>query len=149
MFYFITGDLLQSDAEALVNPVNCQGCMGKGLALQFRRRFPEMYADYVEACRAGRLTPGRLHCYRTGRQFIINFPTKNKWRAKSKPEYISAGLDELVKTIRTEQLRSIAIPALGSGNGGLDWEEVRNLILAKLEPVADTTEIFIYSPDLN
>ncbi|MDE6730834.1 MAG: macro domain-containing protein [Oscillospiraceae bacterium] len=149
MFHFVTGDLLQSDAYALVNTVNCEGYMGKGIAYQFKLRFPEMNTAYVKKCKGGELVPGTLHCYETENHLIINFPTKNKWREKSRIEYISSGLEELVNQIQSRQISSIAIPPLGSGNGGLNWSEVKKLMLAKLKSIEKTTEIYIYEPSRN
>ena len=146
MFHFVTGDLLQSDAYALVNAVNCEGYMGKGIAHQFKLRFPEMNANYIKKCKSGQLVPGTLHCYETENHLIINFPTKNKWREKSRMEYISSGLEQLSEIIKFYHILSIAIPPLGCGNGGLNWHEVKELILAKLEPIEKTTEIYIYEP---
>ena len=149
MFHFVTGDLLQSDAYALVNAVNCEGYMGKGIAYQFKQYFPEMNAAYVKKCRAGQLVPGALHCYETENQLIINFPTKNKWREKSRMEYISSGLEQLSEIIKSNSILSIAIPPLGCGNGGLNWSEVKELILTKLKPIEKITEIYIYEPSKN
>ncbi len=146
MLKFVTGDLLQSEADALVNTVNCEGYMGKGIAYQFKKRFPEMNADYVKKCKANELTTGKLHCFKTGNKLIINFPTKDKWREKSKMEYITSGLDELIKVIREYNISSVAIPPLGCGNGGLDWNEVRPEIIRKLEKISEKTDIFIYEP---
>ncbi|MDE5767916.1 MAG: macro domain-containing protein [Oscillospiraceae bacterium] len=146
MFHFVTGDLLQSHAYALVNAINCEGYMGKGIAYQFKLRFPEMNTAYVKKCKGGELVPGTLHCYETKNHLIINFPTKNKWREKSRIEYISSGLDQLLETIKSHHILSIAIPPLGSGNGGLNWSEIKELMLAKLEPIEKTTEIYIYEP---
>ena len=93
MFFYTTGDLLQSDAEALVNTVNCEGYMGKGIAYQFKLKFPNNNKDYVKACKNGTLRPGKLHVYKESEKIIINFPTKDKWREKSRMEYIEDGLD--------------------------------------------------------
>ena len=99
MISYTSGDLLQSSADALVNTVNCEGYMGKGIAYQFKLRYPENNKDYIKACKNGTLQIGRLHYFRERSKVIINFPTKDKWRAKSKLEYIDKGLDELVKLI--------------------------------------------------
>ena len=146
MFQFVTGNLLESSAYALVNAVNCEGCMGKGIAYQFRLRFPEMYAEYVKLCKAQELSPGKLHCFQTEDKLIINFPTKNKWRQKSKMEYIISGLDALIQVIREYDIPSIAIPSLGSGNGGLLWLDVKQVIVQKLEVISETMDILIYEP---
>ena len=121
MMHYTTGDLLKSSAEALVNTVNCEGYMGKGIAYQFKMQYPENNKDYVKACKSGELTVGKLHYFKEKGKIIVNFPTKNKWRANSKIEYINDGLDELIKLIHQLNIKSIAIPPLGSGNGGLIW----------------------------
>ena len=99
MFFYTTGDLLQSDAEALVNTVNCEGYMGKGIAYQFKLKFPNNNKDYIKACKSGVLRPGKLHFYREAGKIIINFPTKDKWREKSQIKYIEDGLDSLILLI--------------------------------------------------
>lgn len=128
MLTYTTGDLLKSGAEALVNTVNCEGYMGKGIAYQFKLQFPKNNEDYVRACKSGALAIGKLHYYKEKDKTIINFPTKNRWREKSHMEYIGKGLDQLVVLIQNLDLSSIAIPPLGSGNGGLIWAEVKLLI---------------------
>lgn len=143
------GDLLKSSADALVNTVNCEGYMGKGIAYQFKLRFPNTNQDYINACKSGELTIGKLHYFKEDEKIIINFPTKNKWRAKSKMEYVEKGLNELVKLIKELGIQSIAIPPLGSGNGGLIWSEVKNLIEKKLSVVDEEVQIYIYEPSQN
>lgn len=124
-----TGNLLEAPAEALVNTVNTVGVMGKGVALQFKRAFPENFAAYEKACKAGEVQPGRMFIFKThalcGPRYIINFPTKRHWRGPSRMEDIEAGLRALVTEVRRLGIRSIAMPPLGCGNGGLDWTEVR------------------------
>ena len=137
MIRYATGNLLESNAQALVNTVNCEGYMGKGIAYQFKQYFPEMNDEYVKQCKSNKLAPGILFCYKTKDKIIINFPTKDKWREKSKKEYIIAGLNELVKVIEQYNIKSIAIPPLGSGNGGLIWSEVKQIILDKLSVVSE------------
>ncbi|WP_226086700.1 macro domain-containing protein [Mesobacillus sp. S13] len=149
MIIYTTGDLLSSSAEALVNTVNCEGYMGKGIAYQFKLKFPENNKDYVKACKTGELQIGKLHYYKEDSKIIVNFPTKNKWRAKSKMEYVEKGLDELVPLIEKLGVQSIAIPPLGSGNGGLVWSEVKKLIEEKLTVVDEKVKIFIYEPSQN
>ena len=151
MVFYITGDLLKSEAEALVNTVNCEGYMGKGIAYQFKLAFPENNADYVRACKNGSLHIGTLHHYQEKGKIIVNFPTKDKWRAKSKIEYIEIGLDQLVLLISKLGIKSIAIPPLGSGNGGLIWADVKALIENKLEPLVqnEKLDVFIYEPSRN
>ena len=146
MFDYMTGDLLCSDAQALVNTVNCEGIMGKGIAYQFKNRFPQNFKEYRQACQSGFLRPGRLvYCYEQGK-IIINFPTKDKWRNPSEIEYINSGLNALLPLMEGLHLDSIAIPPLGAGNGGLPWASVRKLIEAKLSGAAQSTRISIYGP---
>ena len=129
MIRFTTGDILTEDAEALVNTVNCVGIMGRGIALQFKKTFPKNFRAYSEACGRGDVRPGRMFVFETGAltnpRYIINFPTKRHWRGNSRIEDIDAGLKDLANVIRTCNIRSIAVPPLGSGLGGLDWGSVR------------------------
>ena len=127
------GDLLQQDdVDAIVNTVNCVGVMGKGIALQFRNKWPENFRAYAAACAAGEVRPGQMLVFDTGALakpgFIINFPTKDHWRGKSRIAFIRDGLADLVAQVRRLGIRSIALPPLGCGNGGLDWSDVRPLI---------------------
>ncbi len=126
------GNLLEADAEALVNTVNCVGVMGKGIALQFKQAFPDNFREYERACRAGEVQPGRMFVVATNRLFnpkyIINFPTKRHWKGKSKIEDIQMGLKALIEEVKRLGIRSIAVPPLGCGNGGLDWRQVKPLI---------------------
>jgi O-acetyl-ADP-ribose deacetylase (regulator of RNase III) len=123
------GNIIEADAEALVNTVNCEGVMGKGIALQFKKAFPENFKAYARACRAGEVRPGRMFVFAThaitNPKYIINFPTKRRWREKSRMEDIEAGLVALVDELRRLNVSSVAIPPLGCGLGGLDWREVR------------------------
>jgi O-acetyl-ADP-ribose deacetylase (regulator of RNase III) len=143
------GDLLSADAEALVNTVNTVGVMGKGVALQFRKAFPENYRAYQRACKRGDVQPGRMFVYEmgqlTGPRLIINFPTKRHWRGKARMEYIDAGLADLVRVLRSHDVRSVAVPPLGCGNGGLRWAEVRPRIEAALKPMAGM-QVALYAP---
>ncbi len=143
------GDLLKADVDALVNAVNTVGVMGKGIALQFRRAYPEMYAAYVRACRAGEVAVGRMHLWATGAatgpRYVVNFPTKKHWRSGSQFAYIDDGLVDLVRVIQEYRIGSIAIPPLGTGHGGLDWVEVRPRIEAALGGLADV-EVRLYVP---
>ena len=121
--------------------------MGKGIAYQFKMRFPEMNAEYVKQCKSHKLRPGILHTYFEGTKLIVNFPTKDKWREKSKMDYITSGLDALVTLIKEKQIPSIAIPPLGSGNGGLIWSEVKQLIIEKLSSLEDAVDIYVYEAE--
>lgn len=126
------GNLIETDAEALVNTVNCEGFMGKGIALQFKKAFPENFQAYERACRAGEVRPGRMFVFSTGTfmnpKFIINFPTKRKWRERSRIEDIRRGLEDLIEVTQRLQIASIAVPPLGCGLGGLDWRNVKSII---------------------
>ncbi|MDZ7725943.1 MAG: macro domain-containing protein [candidate division KSB1 bacterium] len=149
MITFAQGDILKADAEALVNTVNTVGVMGKGIALQFKKAYPENYNVYKKACDHGDLKPGKLLVYDrhsfTHPRYIINFPTKTHWKSKSRYEYIESGLETLKHEIKRYQIHSIAVPPLGSGLGGLDWNRVRTLITQYLEPLKDV-QIFVYEP---
>lgn len=149
MIYFVVGNLLESDAFALVNTVNCEGYMGKGIAYQFKMRYPKMNAEYVKKCKSHQLRPGMLHSFSEGSKLIVNFPTKDRWREKSKMEYITSGLDALVALIKEKNIPSIAIPPLGSGNGGLIWSEVKQKIVEKLSSFGDEVSIYVYEPSRN
>lgn len=146
MISYERGDLLSSDARCLVNAVNCEGFMGKGLAYQFKRRFPKNNEDYVRACRNRVLKVGRLHSFEEDGKLIVNFPTKDKWREKSKIEYIEKGLAHLRDFLASEQIPSVAIPPLGCGNGGLQWNDVKTLILRYLSDLSQKMQIKIYPP---
>jgi O-acetyl-ADP-ribose deacetylase (regulator of RNase III) len=127
------GDLLrQDDVDAIVNTVNCVGVMGKGIALQFKNKWPANFTAYAAACKAGEVRPGRMFMFDTGGllkpNFIINFPTKDHWRAPSKIEYIRDGLQDMLQQMDRLGIQSVAIPPLGCGNGGLNWAEVRPMI---------------------
>ncbi len=149
MLKFTQGNLLEADVEAVVNTVNTVGVMGKGIALMFKEAFPENFREYETACKRKQLSAG--HIFVTERQqllgprWIINFATKGHWRYPSRIEWIDTGLDELLDFIHSKQIRSIAIPPLGSGNGGLPWREVRNLIEKKLGKLNDVS-VIVYEP---
>ncbi len=149
MLEFVQGNLLDDQAEALVNTVNEVGVMGKGIALMFRERFPENARLYSEACKAGQVQIGQMFVAENralvGPRWIINFPTKRHWRSPSKLEWIREGLKDLVRVIQDKGIRSIAIPPLGCGNGGLEWAHVRREIEAALAEVPDVT-VTVYAP---
>ncbi len=149
MITLLTGNILESEAEALVNTVNCEGFMGKGLAYQFKKAFPKTNKSYMQICNRGELFPGKMHYFKEEDKFIINFPTKDRWRKKSEIIYIEKGMKSLVELIKKNNLKSIAIPPLGSGNGGLNWKEVKNIIWNYLYPISNKIEIYIYEPSLN
>ena len=141
------GNLLLADVDALINTVNTEGVMGKGLALQFRKAFPEAFTDYERACAAGEVQVGRMHVVRrlASPRFIINFPTKQHWRQPSKLAYVRDGLRDLVSQIRALGITSIAVPPLGCGNGGLDWAEVRPLIEQAFAQLPDVRTL-VFAP---
>ena len=149
MIEYKTGDILAEQAEALVNTVNCVGIMGRGVALQFKRAFPENFKAYAAQCKRNEMQPGCVFVFETGTlippHYIINFPTKRHWRAKSRIEDIESGLVSLKEEIRSRGIRSIAIPPLGSGLGGLDWLEVRTRLETALEELEDVN-IVIFEP---
>jgi O-acetyl-ADP-ribose deacetylase (regulator of RNase III) len=148
MVEYLKGNILHAKADALVNAVNTVGVMGAGLALQFKRAFPAMELEYIDVCRQGELSVGKLHVWDTGikcPRLIINFPTKQHWRQPSKMEYIQDGLKTLIDVIKTDEISSIAIPPLGCGLGGLDWVAVEKEITTAFETWPDV-QVYIYPP---
>lgn len=150
MIHFITGNILDSAAEALINTVNTVGVMGKGIALQFKNQFPNNYKIYKKACDQKELKVGELLVTEEdsllgGKKIIINFPTKTHWRMPSEYEYIQLGLKALVKLIEEKKIKSMAIPPLGAGNGGLDWNKVKPMIVAALQET--DCEVYLYEPN--
>jgi O-acetyl-ADP-ribose deacetylase (regulator of RNase III) len=149
MIEYKHGDILREDAEALINTVNCMGVMGRGIALQFKNAFPENFKAYVKACKSDEVQPGNMFVFETGQlanpRYIINFPTKRHWRGKSRMEDIESGLKALVSTIHKYNIRSIAIPPLGSGLGGLHWATVKHRIETVLQILTDV-HVIIYEP---
>lgn len=149
MITFLRGNLLLSDAQALVNTVNTVGVMGKGIALQFKNQFPNNYKVYKEYCKKGELKIGQMLVVKDGdlmrERYIINFPTKEHWKAPSKIEYIEKGLPALKDIIQKHRIKSIALPPLGCGSGGLDWNIVRPMIIDQLSELE--AQIFIYEPN--
>ena len=149
MIYYKKGNILESQADALVNTVNTQGIMGKGIALQFKKEFPKNHKIYQEEYKRGELAIGKLlivedSSFMTGKKMIINFPTKTTWRKPSEYQYIEHGLNELVKILPKYKIKSIALPPLGSGNGGLDWDKVKLIIEKKLATLS--IDVYIYEP---
>lgn len=145
MIRFVTGNLFESRAEALVNTVNCVGVMGKGIAHQFARAWPDMLKDYERRCKAGEIRVGEVTLFRTRGKVIINFPTKQHWKAKSRIVDIESGLRSLRRVLVQEGLTSVALPPLGCGNGGLDWTEVRPLIERELRELGEV-DVEVYEP---
>ena len=144
-----SGDIFAEDVEALVNSVNCVGVMGRGIALQFKNMFPENFKTYEGACKRDEVKPGRMFVYESGQmtnpRYIINFPTKRHWRGKSRIEDIETGLKDLVRVIEERNIRSIAIPPLGTNLGGLNWTDVRPRIEAALRELDDLV-VMIFEP---
>jgi O-acetyl-ADP-ribose deacetylase (regulator of RNase III) len=146
MIRYVKGNLLQADAQALVNTVNTVGVMGKGIALQFKERFPVNFKIYSQACKNGTIGIGKLlvvnEASLEGEKLIINFPTKTEWFKKSQYSFIEEGLIDLIKVIKDYQIKSIALPPLGCGNGGLNWDKVRTLIEKYLNDLPIDIQIF-------
>lgn len=149
MIEYKTGDLLREPVEALVNTVNCVGAMGRGIALQFKHHWPANFLAYAAACKRGQVTPGRMFVFETGQtsppQYIVNFPTKRHWRDPSRMSDIESGLEALLEEIRGRGMSSIGLPALGSGLGGLDWQEVRVRIENAFRPLEDV-RVVVFEP---
>ena len=149
MMRYTQGNLLEADVEAVVNTVNTVGVMGKGVALMFKERFPANFKAYAAACKAGTVEVGRMFVTASnelqGPRWVINFPTKKHWRQPSKIEWIRSGLADLKELIREKAIHSIAIPPLGCGNGGLDWDVVRPMIEQALGDL-DGVDLVIYEP---
>lgn len=149
MIRYTQGNLLEAEAEALVNTVNTVGVMGKGIALMFKEAFSENFECYAVACEDHQVEVGRMFVTERreliGPRWIINFPTKKHWRYPSKLQWIRDGLDDLRRVMEEKRIRSIAIPPLGSGNGGLEWSAVRREIEAKLGDMEEV-DILVYEP---
>ena len=150
MFELTKGNLLEASAEALVNTVNTAGIMGKGIALQFKQAYPQMFRAYERACQAGEVKLGKVQVFDLGGlvggpRWIINFPTKGHWRAGSRMADIETGLQDLVATIKRLHIRSIAVPPLGCGNGGLDWNEVRPRIESAFVELPEV-RVLVFAP---
>lgn len=149
MIYYTQGNLLEANVEALVNTVNTVGVMGKGIALMFKERFPKNMDAYARACKNGEVITGKMFVTATdelvGPQWVVNFPTKQHWRSKSKMEWIEEGLQDLRRFINDKKIKSIAIPPLGSGHGGLDWQDVKPKIIEALSNI-EGVDIWVYEP---
>jgi O-acetyl-ADP-ribose deacetylase (regulator of RNase III) len=144
MLTYLQGDIFQSSAKVLVNPVNTAGVMGKGLALEFKKRYTAMFQEYRTLCENGQFQVGDLWLYKSPDKWILNFPTKRHWRDKSRLEDIETGLQRFVAIYQQEAITTIAFPKLGAGLGGLDWEsQVRPLMEGYLAPLP--IEISIYT----
>ncbi len=149
MIKYVTGNILESNAAALINTVNTVGVMGKGIALQFKKAYHNNYKAYVEACKKNEIEIGKLFIIKdsnlsSGEKYIVNFPTKKDWRKPSEYSFIDAGLDDLIRVLKEYNIKSIAIPPLGAGNGGLEWEKVKKIIEHKLSNL--DVEIIVFEP---
>ena len=149
MIRYVRGDLLQADTEAVVNAVNTVGVMGKGIALAFKQIYPANFAEYEASCRARQVRTGCMFVTENRvphhPRWIINFPTKRHWRQPSRLEWIEEGLADLRRVILDRKIRSVAIPPLGCGLGGLDWEQVRPTIAGALDELQDV-DVRVYEP---
>jgi len=138
------GNIFEAETQTIVNTVNCKGVMGKGLALEFKKRYPKMYEEYKKECEEEKLTIGTLHLYKGDPdRWILNFPTKDHWRFKSRLEYIEDGLKYFCSKYKEWGIKSIAFPQLGCQQGGLNWSDVKPLMERYLKDLPDI-EIFIY-----
>jgi O-acetyl-ADP-ribose deacetylase (regulator of RNase III) len=153
MIHYTQGNLLDAEVEALVNTVNTVGIMGKGIALMFKEAFPENFRLYAAACKRGEVQIGRMFVTERpplagssrGPRWVINFPTKRHWRDRTRPEWVQAGLADLTRLLQEKAIRSVALPPLGCGNGGLEWSAVRPLIEQALAGFP-SVEVLVYEP---
>jgi O-acetyl-ADP-ribose deacetylase (regulator of RNase III) len=149
MIEITRGNIVTAEADALVNTVNCVGFMGKGIALQFKKAYPENCDAYRKACSRGEVQPGRMFVFDTGdmlhARYIVNFPTKRHWRGRSRYEDIEIGLQALVEDVKRLKIRSIAVPPLGCGLGGLDWRKVQPMIEAAFAALPDV-RVLLFEP---
>ena len=149
MIEYKQGDLLSTNVEAIVNTVNCVGVMGRGIALQFKKQYPGNFKHYETACKRGDVVPGKMLVYETDSlanpRFIINFPTKRHWRGASRIEDIEKGLPDLINIIKKYNIKSIAVPPLGCGLGGLEWNEVKPL-MESIFTQLNGVEVTIFEP---
>ncbi|HEU5375402.1 MAG TPA: macro domain-containing protein [Ktedonobacteraceae bacterium] len=145
--HYLKGDIFTSNAQVIVNTVNCKGVMGKGLALAFKQKYPDMFAIYERDCQSGKLQIGRPTLYQKSTPWILNFPTKNHWRFPSKLEYIEKGLTFLTKQYKKAGITSIAFPKLGAQNGQLSWDDVGPLMARYLSQLDATIYIYIAEGD--
>jgi len=145
MVRYTTGDIFKSPAQVITNPVNCVGVMGGGLALEFKKRYADLFGDYVERCKKNLVKPGQPYLFETADTQILNFPTKRHWKDVSLIEDIESGLKFLAENYAEMGIFYLALPALGCGLGGLEWSDVKHLIDKHLGPVADL-EVMVFEP---
>jgi O-acetyl-ADP-ribose deacetylase (regulator of RNase III) len=145
---YIEGNILNATTQVVVNTVNCEGFMGKGLALQFKKNCPDMFKEYKQKCVEGKIAIGKLHLYKNSfRYWILNFPTKDHWRQNSKLEYLQRGLEEFKNHYQDWGITSIAFPRLGCQQGGLDWKDVKPIMEQYLNLPELEVKIYSYKPD--
>jgi O-acetyl-ADP-ribose deacetylase (regulator of RNase III) len=145
--HYRRGDIFEANTQAIVNPVNCEGIMGKGLALEFKKRYPDMFSAYQHDCKTGRLRIGRPTLYSKSEPWILNFPTKNTWKANAKLEYVEKGLEYFVTNYKNAGITSIAFPKLGTQNGKLTWDDVGPLMVRYLSRTDINVYIYIAEGD--
>lgn len=145
MLKYVQGDLFTSPAKVLVNTVNTQGVMGKGIAFTFKKAYPDMFKKYQKYCEQKAIDIGKLWLYKSPNKWVLNFPTKREWRKKSEYEYIELGLKKFVDSYQTKGITSIAFPKLGCGNGGLDWTIVKTMMEDYLGQLP--IDIYIYETE--
>ena len=146
MVTFVKGDIFKSPVQVIANPINCVGVMGKGLAKVFAQKFPEMEKDYVKRCKNNNVALGVPYLWEDDKFQILNFPTKGHWKTPSRLEDIKSGLEYLSKNYDEMGISTLALPALGCGLGGLEWDQVKALMLDILEPISDL-HVFVYEPE--
>lgn len=144
MLTYIHGNIFDSKSQTIVNTVNTVGVMGKGIALEFKKRYPDMFLSYQKVCKTGHFHTGMLQLYKNQNPWILNFPTKEHWKNPSKLDYIEEGLKKFVETYQKKEIISIAFPQLGCANGGLNWGDVQPLMEKYLSNLDIDVEIYIY-----
>lgn len=147
MVTYVNGDIFKSPAQVLTNTVNCVGVMGKGIALEFKNRHPKLFSDYKVRCDQGKVKLGEPYLWEDDRVQILNFPTKRHWKDNSLLQDIEDGLKYLANNYDKMSLQSIAMPALGCGNGGLNWNDVMSLIDKYLGAIPDL-DVYVYEPQI-
>lgn len=144
----MAGNIFESSCQTIVNNVNCVGVMGKGIALEYKIRFPEMFKEYSRFCFDNKIKPGTLHLWKKSTPWILNFPTKNHWKYPSKIEYVISGLIKFSECYKDHNITSIAFPELGTGAGGLEWDDVKSFMYKILGPLKNLEiEIYHYDPN--
>jgi O-acetyl-ADP-ribose deacetylase (regulator of RNase III) len=149
MIHFTTGNILDSKADAIVNTVNCEGYMGKGIAYQFKLKYPENNKEYVKQCNSGNFSIGSILAFHESGKLILNFPTKDQWRRMSEYDFIHKGMKTFIGDLPSYGVKSVAFPPLGCGNGGLVWRKVKEILVEELTPFQDNYEFILYEPSAN